>query len=66
MNGQCYNRSIPQNLTFGMQGLPFGINLGNKKSAGGSMLARDGLLRALLSASAAALAVTLISTFTLV
>lgn len=22
-NGQCYNQSIPQNLTFGYQGLPF-------------------------------------------
>ncbi|KAK3108018.1 hypothetical protein LTR53_017835 [Teratosphaeriaceae sp. CCFEE 6253] len=24
-NGQCYNQSIPQNLTFGYQGLPFGL-----------------------------------------
>ncbi|KAJ6151596.1 hypothetical protein N7470_007193 [Penicillium chermesinum] len=24
-SGQCYNRSIPQNLTFGYQGLPFGV-----------------------------------------
>ncbi|KAI5195921.1 hypothetical protein AUEXF2481DRAFT_61873 [Aureobasidium subglaciale EXF-2481] len=24
-NGQCYNQSIAQNLTFGYQGLPFGI-----------------------------------------
>ncbi len=24
-NGQCYNASIPQNVTFGYQGLPFGI-----------------------------------------
>jgi len=23
-NGHCYNQSIPQNLTFGYQGLPFG------------------------------------------
>ncbi|MCJ1255660.1 hypothetical protein MMC24_003477 [Lignoscripta atroalba] len=28
-NGQCYNASIPQNLTFGYQGLPFGINTGS-------------------------------------
>ncbi|KAL9026681.1 MAG: hypothetical protein Q9196_004686 [Gyalolechia fulgens] len=28
-NGQCLNASIPQNLTFGYQGLPFGINLGS-------------------------------------
>lgn len=24
-NGQCYNKSIPQNLTFSYQGLPFGL-----------------------------------------
>ncbi|KAL2404886.1 hypothetical protein ABEF93_008108 [Exophiala dermatitidis] len=29
VNGQCYNASIPQNLTFGYQGLPFGINTGS-------------------------------------
>ena len=66
MNGQCYNRSIPQNLTFGVQGLPFGINLGSKKSAGGSVFAQDSRLRALSSATATALAVTLIGTFALV
>ncbi|KAI4286821.1 MAG: hypothetical protein L6R35_003927 [Caloplaca aegaea] len=27
-NGQCLNASVQQNLTFGWQGLPFGINLG--------------------------------------
>ena len=31
-NGQCYNTSIPQNVTFGEQGLPFGINLGGGNS----------------------------------
>ncbi|PGH17987.1 hypothetical protein AJ80_04608 [Polytolypa hystricis UAMH7299] len=25
-NGECYNASVPQNLTFSLQGLPFGIN----------------------------------------
>jgi len=30
-NGQCYNQSIPQNLTFGYQGLPLGI--GDKPTA---------------------------------
>lgn len=30
-NGQCYNESIPQNLTFGYQGLPLG--LGNTLSS---------------------------------
>ena len=29
VNGQCRNMTIPQNVTFGYQGLPFGINLGN-------------------------------------
>ncbi|KAI4164842.1 MAG: hypothetical protein LQ342_001475 [Letrouitia transgressa] len=29
VNGHCANRSIAQNLTFGYQGLPFGINLGD-------------------------------------
>ncbi|KAJ5199413.1 hypothetical protein N7491_000031 [Penicillium cf. griseofulvum] len=30
-NGQCYNQSIPQNLTFGYQGLP--LRLGGKPTA---------------------------------
>ena len=25
VNGQCYNASVPQNLTFSYQGLPFGL-----------------------------------------
>ncbi len=25
-NGGCYNKSIPQNLTFGYQGLPLGLS----------------------------------------
>ncbi|KAF7714030.1 Uncharacterized protein PECH_000519 [Penicillium ucsense] len=28
-NGQCYNHSIPQNLTFSYQGLPFGLSKHN-------------------------------------
>ncbi|KAK5725644.1 hypothetical protein LTR15_003834 [Elasticomyces elasticus] len=32
--GQCYNQSIPQNLTFGYQGLPFG--LGDTAAVNGS------------------------------
>lgn len=32
VNGQCYNTSIPQNLTFGYQGLPFGLSTGNGDS----------------------------------
>ncbi|KAA6407330.1 MAG: hypothetical protein FRX48_08878 [Lasallia pustulata] len=30
-NRQCYNSSVPQNLTFGYQGLPFGIHTGSGK-----------------------------------
>jgi hypothetical protein len=33
-NGQCYNQSIAQNLTFGYQGLPFG--LGDTPAVNGS------------------------------
>jgi hypothetical protein len=36
-NGQCYNASIAQNLTFGYQGLPFGIG-DNPKHAGSSLI----------------------------
>ncbi|KAK4943780.1 hypothetical protein LTR10_016683 [Elasticomyces elasticus] len=36
VNGQCYNSSIPQNLTFGYQGLPFDINLGSGSSSNSS------------------------------
>lgn len=34
VNGQCYNTTIPQNVTFSTQGLPFGLS---KKSAAGRM-----------------------------
>lgn len=38
-NGQCYNASIPQNVTFGFQGLPFGIgSSGSSKKGMGSVL----------------------------
>ena len=33
VNGRCYNSSVPQNVTFGEQGLPFGINLGSGNSS---------------------------------
>ena len=46
-NGNCYNNSVRQNLTFGYQGLPFGLSTGdgqsganggdNSKSAAGSV-----------------------------
>lgn len=32
VNGQCYNETIPQNVTFSVQGLPFGLS---KSSAAG-------------------------------
>ena len=31
-NGECVNKTVAQNVTFGMQGLPFGINLGDGDS----------------------------------
>jgi hypothetical protein len=36
VGGQCRNSSIPQNVTFGYQGLPFGIDLGNGQSDNGT------------------------------
>ena len=35
-NGQCYNASVPQNVTFGYQGLPLGLGSGNVKKSGAS------------------------------
>lgn len=35
-SGQCRNASIQQNVTFGLQGLPFGINLGDGESGSNS------------------------------
>ena len=41
--GQCYNASIPQNVTFGYQGLPFGLSTGNgKKGAAAKGLSGSG------------------------
>ncbi|RDW72189.1 hypothetical protein BP5796_08223 [Coleophoma crateriformis] len=34
MNGQCYNSSIPQNVSFGYQGLPFGLSNGSSRLGG--------------------------------
>ena len=33
-NGECVNKTFVQNITYGAQGLPFGINLGNGKNDG--------------------------------
>ncbi|MCJ1287988.1 hypothetical protein MMC26_007341 [Xylographa opegraphella] len=33
-NGHCYNASIKQNLTFGYQGLPFGLSTGSGNGSG--------------------------------
>ena len=38
-NGQCYNHSIKQNVTFGYQGLPFGLSSGSGNA--GSVLRPD-------------------------
>lgn len=35
--GQCVNTTVKQDVTFGVQGLPFGINLGKGKSAAGKI-----------------------------
>ncbi|KAL2059066.1 hypothetical protein ABVK25_000358 [Lepraria finkii] len=35
-NGHCVNTTIKQNLTYGEQGLPSGVNLGNGKKSAGS------------------------------
>ena len=32
-NGQCWNSTIPQNVTFGYQGLPFGLSTSNSNSS---------------------------------
>jgi hypothetical protein len=42
-NGQCRNSTIPQNVTFGYQGLPFGINLGDGNGSSGNNNAAAGL-----------------------
>lgn len=36
VNGKCLNATIPQNLTFGYQGLPFGLSTGDGQSANSS------------------------------
>ena len=36
VNGQCLNATIPQNLTFGYQGLPFGLSTGDGESGNSS------------------------------
>jgi hypothetical protein len=35
-NGQCYNSTIPQNLTFGYQGLPYGLSTGSGSGSNSS------------------------------
>jgi hypothetical protein len=36
-SGQCYNASIAQNISFGLQGLPFGIGDNSPKGAGNTI-----------------------------
>lgn len=47
VNGQCWNTTIPQNLTFGYQGLPFGLSTGDGNSSSdngaGRLLSGGGL-----------------------
>ncbi|KAI9812567.1 MAG: hypothetical protein M1827_004556 [Pycnora praestabilis] len=58
-NGQCYNSSIPQNVTFGYQGLPLGINLGNGKKgdASGTLLGKWTFALSLVAAAGVGLVV---------
>ncbi|KAL9054351.1 MAG: hypothetical protein Q9162_004226 [Coniocarpon cinnabarinum] len=35
-NGQCYNNSVPQSVSFGYQGLPFGLSTGDGGGSGAS------------------------------
>ena len=42
-NGQCVNATVKQNLTYGVQGLPFGVNLGSGKSAGSQLVASSSM-----------------------
>ena len=59
VNGQCYNASVKQNLTFSYQGLPFGIQSSNDSgnSSAGTLQAGKGT--AMLSIGMAAMAVLL-------
>lgn len=41
ISGQCYNKTIPQNVTFSEQGLPFGLS--KKKSAAGRAVEMGGM-----------------------
>ncbi|KKY14585.1 putative protein of unknown function DUF2183 [Phaeomoniella chlamydospora] len=41
-NGKCYNSSIIQNVTFGYQGLPYGVNLGDGNSSSVAVPVVDG------------------------
>lgn len=44
MNGQCYNASIPQNVTFKTQGLPFGLGAAGRVEMGWVGLAVFGMM----------------------
>lgn len=51
VNGQCYNASVPQNVSFGYQGLPFGLETGdgNKDNAATTLLRGQSWWSSLLS-----------------
>lgn len=66
VGGQCRNATILQNVTFGYQGLPFGINLGDGQSGNGTdsagvSLRSQGALAMGYSAVAILLVVALLS-----
>ena len=48
--GQCLNTSVAQNLTFGYQGLPFGLSTGDGESAAPSSFGAQNARMALLLA----------------
>lgn len=58
VNGQCYNGSVKQNLTFSYQGLPYGLGSNNSNSTAGLAL-HAGKGTIMLSVGMAGLAVVL-------
>jgi hypothetical protein len=66
VNGQCYNKSIVQNLTFSYQGLPLGLGSNNSNSSSNStagLAMQAGRGTVMLSVGMAGLAVFLGSLF---
>jgi hypothetical protein len=55
-NGECYNKTIKQNVTFGEQGLPLGITLGSGAAGRPTMAGGMSLVLGVLVMMAALLA----------